>query len=104
MSKFILSQDTTNNKNGKNIVTRTIKAKNEGDLISYNEVIKFVDGLQKADVDVSKLQIVGNNRLQYFTLKGSNEELDRNYMKNKPDYVADIMDGFYQITFIEMTK
>ena len=99
-SKFEFSKKTVPTKNNKNIETTIIKAKNQNNLISYDEVGKFVQKLETNGVNISKLKIVGNNRIKPFTIKSENQDFDYDYIKNKPKNVGNAINGFYQVHII----
>ncbi len=99
-SKFEFSKKSVPTKNGKTIETTIIKAKNQNNLISYEEVGKFVSKLSQNGVNISKLKIVGNNRMKPFTIKSENQDFDHEYIRNKPKNVGNAIDGFYQVHII----
>jgi hypothetical protein len=99
-SKFEFSKKSVPTKNGKNIETTIIKAKNQNKRILYSELGKFVTKLEENGVNIRKLKIVGGNRLKPFTIKSENEDFDYDYMQNKPANVRNAIDGFYEIHII----
>ena len=99
--KFEFSKSVKQNKNGKNLEITVIKAKSEKNLISYDDISKFVKTLKDSGVDITKdLIILGSNRIKPFTIKSLNQDYDYDYIRNKPQDVRDKLDGFYEIHFI----
>ena len=101
MPKFeYLPPKEIQNKNGKKITQTVIKATNPKNLITYNEAISFIEKLEKEGHDMNSLQVVGQNRLSFFTLKSMGQDFDAEYMRNKPKDVSSKLDGFYTLNFI----
>lgn len=102
-SKFVFSKKEVLTKNNKKIETTIIKASKENNLITYNDVSKFIKKLENSDVNVSKLKIFGMNRLRNgFTMKSENQDFDYDYLRNKPSNVSEKLDGFYEIHLINL--
>ena len=102
-SKFEFSQKEVKTKNNKKIKTTIIKASKADNLITYNDISKFVKKLQDNGVNTTKLKIFGMNRLRNgFTMKSENQDFDYDYLKNKARDVADKLDGFYEIHLINL--
>ena len=98
--KFEFKTKMTKNKNGVDVKTTSIIAKNKNNLISYNDITKFIKKLTDNGEDLTNTKIAGNNRLHGMTIKDDDGLFDPDYMKNKPVDVASKLDGFYSIHFL----
>jgi len=101
MSKFIFKSEIKPNQNpAYNMKVTTIRAKRENNLITINDLNKFVQKFEDEDIDVDDMKIiVCNKERRYWTIKSNGEEYDNRY-KGTENENNEKLNEFYEILFI----
>lgn len=102
MSKIVITRKPLiTMKNGSSAEVVEVKASNNNDPMTYDDITKLLKGIESKGADLKNFQVVGLSKAGTFTIKGMDEDFDDKYMVNKPTEVRSALDGFYKIHMIQ---